>query len=180
MEKKSSFWKANLTNGLILGLALIIYSVLLYIFDLNLNKYLGYVSYIIIIAGVILGTKSYRDNNLNGFITYGQALGFGTMLVVVAAVLSAIYTYLFVAIIDPDIIDKILAISEEEMLKKGMSDDQVEMAQSFSKKLMSPVVMSITGFIGTSIVGFILSLITSAFLKKEGDPYQEAMQDIEE
>ncbi|MBU8891624.1 MAG: DUF4199 domain-containing protein [Bacteroidales bacterium] len=180
MEKKSSFRKAILTNGLMLGLALIIYSVLLYIFDLNLNKSLGYVSYIIILAGLIFWTKSYRDNNMNGFITYGQALGFGTMIVIVAAVLSAIYTYLFVTVIDPDIIDKILAISEEEMLKKGMSDDQVEMAQSFSKKFMSPVVMSISGFIGTSILGFILSLITSAFLKKEGDPYQEAMQDIEE
>ena len=40
--------------------------------------------------------------------------------------------------------------------------------------------VNIMGFFGTVIVGVVLSLITSAFLKKEGDPFQTAMQDTEE
>jgi hypothetical protein len=65
-------------------------------------------------------------------------------------------------------------------MEKGMSDDQIEMAINMQKKMLQPFIMTILTFFGTAIFGFIISLITSAILKKQGDPYQEAMQDIEE
>ena len=179
-EKSTSTFKTGLTYGDILGLALIIYSVLLYVLDLNLNKYMGWISYIIIIGTIIYGTKKYRDDNLNGFISYGQALGLATIIVVFGALIHIIYTYFFISVIDPDYINKLLAATEEELLKKGMSDDQIEIAIAMQKKMMKPVLMTIMGFFGTVIVGVVLSLITSAFLKKEGDPFQTAMQDTEE
>jgi len=54
------------------------------------------------------------------------------------------------------------------------------MGLSLQKKKMSPVLISLFSFLGMMFWGFIISLITSAFLKKEGDAYQNAMQDIEE
>ncbi|MDA3953612.1 MAG: DUF4199 domain-containing protein [Bacteroidales bacterium] len=181
MEEKSiKSFKAGLTNGIILGLALIIYSVLLYVLDLSLNKYLGYVSYVIMIAVIIYATNSHKNNTLKGNISYGQALGLATLIIVFGSLLSSIYTYVFVTVIDPGHIEKILVAAEEQLLEKGMTDDQIEMAISMQKKMMKPFMLSILAFFGYVLIGFILSLITSAFLKKEGDPYQEAMQDIEE
>ena len=179
-EKSTSPFKAGLTNGIILGLALIIYSVLLYVLDLNLNKYLGWVSYIIMIAIIIYATNAYRKNTLNGNMSYGQALGLATIIIVFGALLSSIYEYIFITIIDPGYMDKVLAAAEEQLLQQGLSDDQIEMGLSVQRKMMQPFVVSILNFFGTVFIGFIISLITSAFLKKEGDPYQEAMQDIEE
>ncbi len=179
-EKSTSVFKVGLTNGIILGLALIIYSVLLYVLDLNLNKYLGNVSFLIMIAIIVYGTISYRKNTLNGIMSYGQALGLATIIIVFGVFLSSIYEYIFITIIDPGHLDKVLAAAEEQLLQQGLSDDQIEMALSIQKKMMKPVIVSIMAFIGTVIIGFIISLITSAFLKKEGDPYQAAMQDIEE
>jgi hypothetical protein len=180
MEEKSTLWKSGLTHGLITGLALIIYSVLLFVLELNLKSGLNYLAYLIIIAGFIYGTKTYRDNALNGSITYSKALGYSTVILLVAAILSTIYNYVFFTIIDPDIVDKILAVSEEKMLSRGMSDEQIEMGIEMSKKFMSPVLMTIMGFIWTMIFGFILALITSAFIKKDDDSFQNAMQDIKE
>lgn len=179
-EKSNTTFKAGLTYGVILGLILIIYSVLLYVMDMNLNKYVDWISYILIIGIIIYGTKKYRDDNLKGIISYGQALGLSTIIIVFGALISTIYTYFFISVIDPDYINKVLAAAEEQLLKKGMTDDQIEMAIAMQKKMMKPVLMAIMGFFVTVIVGVILSLITSAFLKKEGDPYQNAMQDIEE
>lgn len=180
MEEKSTFLKNSLTHGLITGLAVVIYSVLLYVLELNLNSALGYVAYIIIIAGFFLGTKSYRDNNLNGTISYGKALGYSTMILLIVAIVSTLYNYLLFTIIDPDIVDKMIALGEEKMLEKGMSDEQIEMTISIQNKFMSPILMTISGFIEMMFIGFLLALITSAVVKKEDDPYQAAMQDINE
>ena len=179
-EKSTSVFKVGLTNGIILGLALIIYSALLYVLDLNLNKYLGNVSFLIMIAVIIYGTISYRTNTLNGNMSYGQALGLAIIIIVFGALLSSIYEYIFITIIDPGHLDKVLAAAEEQLLQQGLSDDQIEMALSIQKKMMKPFIVSIIAFFGMVFIGFIISLITSAFLKKEVDPYQAAMQDIEE
>lgn len=179
-EKSTSKSKVILTNGIILGLALIVFSVLLYIFDLNLNSYLLWFNYIIIVGVVVYATKNYKNNSLNGIMTYGQALGLGTLIILLGVLLSSIYYYIFVTAIDPDFLSKEIAVLEETLLEKGMSDDQIEMALSMQRKFATPIIKSIGEFVGKSIFGFILILISSAFLKKEGDPYQDAMQDINE
>ena len=179
-EKSNSYFKSALNYGLMLGLALVIFAVLLFIFNLHLNKYLNYINYVIIIAFLIWGVKTYRDTSLNGVISYGKALGMSTVIVLIGSLIFGIYTYLLITVIDPDYIEKTLAMIEEQLLKQGMSDEQIEMGLSLQKKMMSPVLMSLFSFLGMMFWGFIISLITSAVLKKEGDPYQSAMQDINE
>lgn len=180
MEDKSTFWKNSLKHGLIVGLAMVVYGILLYILELNLNTALGYVNYAILIAGFILGTKAFRDNELNGTISYGRAFGYSVVILTVATVIYIIYSYLMMTVIDPDIINKMQALGEEKMLERGMTDEQIEMAQQMNSKIMGPGLMSIIGFFGMMFIGTILALITSAFVKKEGDPYNAAMEDINE
>lgn len=179
-EKSNSIFKAAVNLGIMLGLAMIIYSILLFFFNLHLNNYLGYVTYVIVIAFLILGVKSFRDNNLNGVMPYSKALGLSTLIVLFASVIYGIYTYFLVTIIDPAYIDKLLAMAEEELLKKGIPDEQIEMGLSLQKKMMKPVLLSVFGFVGNMFIGFIIALITSAIVKKEGDPYQAAMKDIDD
>jgi len=180
MNEKSTFWKSALTNGVILGIVLIIYSVILYMFNLSLVKGLNYVNYIFIIAGLIWFTKNYRDNSLGGNISYGHALGYGTIIVILAALISTIYSYVLMKYIDPSLIDKMIAQGEQEMINQGMTDDQIELTQSMSKKFMQPGLMNTMVFVFFSIINFIIALITSAIVKKEGDPYKTAMQEVEE
>lgn len=175
MEEKSTFWKNSLKHGLIVGLVLIIYAVLLYVLDLNLNSALSYVNYVILGAAFILATKAYRDNELNGNISYGKALGYSVVILTISTLISIIYSYLMITVIDPDIVDKMIALGEEKMLERGMSDEQIEMAQEMQSKIMSPGVMMIMGFISMMLIGTILALITSAFVKKEGNPFNEVI-----
>jgi hypothetical protein len=164
---KNSLFKSTLTLGATLGIALIIYSILLYILNLSLNKSLGYISYVIIIGGLYFAIKQYRDKEQNGFITYGKALGVGALVLLFASIIASIYTYIFFAYIDPNIINKILEMSQTKLLEKGMSDDQIQTALQMSAKFMKPGLMAIFGFIGQMFFGFILTLIVAAFLKKE-------------
>ncbi|PLX14225.1 MAG: hypothetical protein C0597_10375 [Marinilabiliales bacterium] len=179
-EKSNSIWKAGLTYGAILGLLLIIYTVILYVFDQSFNKFLGYVSFLLMATMAFYGAKSYRDNSLNGFISYGRSLGISMIIIAVAGIISSIYFMIHINVIDPDYIVKLLANSEEQLLNKGFSDEQIEMSLAMQQKMMKPALIVIIGLLGSAFWGFIISLITSIFVKKQGDPYQEAMQDIEE
>lgn len=179
-EKTNSIWKAGLTYGAMLGLLMIIYTILLYVMDQSFNKVLGYVTFLFIIVMVFYGAKSYRDNILNGYISYGRALGISMIIVLVAAIINAIYFYIHITIVDGEYINKLMAATEEELLGKGMSDEQIEMAINIQRKMIKPALMSILGILSIGFWGFIFSLITSIFVKKEGDSYEETMQDIKE
>jgi len=168
-EKKSGLWKNALNWGVILGVALIIYSLLMWFLDLSLERWVSWVSYIVIIGGIVVATKSYRDNVLSGAISYGQALGFGTLVVMFASIVAAIYTFAFMKFIDPEFIDKILLMTEEQLIEQGIPDEQIEMGIEMQKKFMTPTLMSLFTLPIYTFVGFIISLITSIFLKKKAE-----------
>ena len=182
MEKQSnSLFKSALTYGAMIGMGLIIYSVLLYILELSSNKALGYISFLIIAVGLFFSMKAYRDNVQNGIMTYGRGLGIGTLTLLVSAIISSIYVYIFFKFIDPGAVEQLLIAAEENMIAQGrLSDAQIEASMNITRKMMTPVFLTISGFFNNMLFGFIFVLIISAFTKKEGDPYQAAMQEIEE
>ena len=69
--------------------------------------------------------------------------------------------------IDSSITDQILKNAEREMEKKGLPDDQIEQAMEYSKMFMSPGIMFVAGVFFTVLIGFILSLIIAAIMKKD-------------
>jgi hypothetical protein len=166
-EKKPKFLKSSLYWGVILGVVLIIYSLLLYFVDLSLEKWVQWVSYIIMIGGIVLATINYRNTELGGAISYGQALGFSTMVILFASLLSAIYTFVFMQFIDPGFVEKILQMTEQQLIDKGMSTEQIDMTVEMQRKFMKPWLISLISIPGTVFFGFLFSLITSIFLKKK-------------
>jgi hypothetical protein len=170
MEQKSNVWKANLTNGLILAMIGIVYTLVMYFLDLTINKTQGYVFLLILVVALFFLVKSYRDSYLHGNITYGQAVGAGVVIFLYYAILTAIFTYILFAIIDPGLIDKQLAASEELMAKKGIPQEAMDAGLKIQKKMMKPEIMAPISIFGNMLYGVIMSLIVAIFVKKEGNP----------
>jgi hypothetical protein len=173
MEEKVNVWKANFTNGLILALEGIVFSLVLYFFDLTLNKTVGYINIPIQLAILFFLLKSYRDNVLHGQITYGQSVGAGVVMFVYVSVIMAIFTYLLWAVIDPDLVKKALAVSEEAMQQESVPQAAREAGMAFTAKIMKPEIMAIFSIFGTVFFGLIYSLLVSIFVRKEGNPLIE-------
>ena len=178
-ENKSIFWKNSMNFGAIVGLAFIIYEVLLFVLGLSESTTAGYLNYVILIAGIFIGTKQFRDNYNNGLISYANALGSGTLISLFASIILAFYMYIFMEFIDPDALDKIMILAEEKLIDRGMPDDQIEAAIEINKKFMTPTVVAIWTVPTFTFFGFLFALITSAILKKEGDPFNTGMKQIE-
>jgi hypothetical protein len=176
MEQKVNVWKANLTNGLILALVGIAYSLVMYFLDLTLNKPQSYVFMIIQVGMLYYLMKSYRDNFMHGQITYGQSVGAGVIICLYYAIAMAIFSYILYAIIDPGLVAKQLAFAEEAMVKKGAPQAAIDAGMAFSAKLMKPAIMAPLSILGNMLWGVILSLLVSIFIRKEGNPLIDAPQ----
>src|SRR5512141_1206879 len=101
METKVNPWKANFTNGMILGLAGVIFSLILWFLDLTFNRGFSFIFLVISIFLLYYFIKAYRDNHLHGMMTYGQSVGAGMIIWFYSAIIGTIFTYLLFTIIDP-------------------------------------------------------------------------------
>jgi hypothetical protein len=171
MEEKINPWKANLTNGAILALVGITYSLIMYFMDLTLNKAQGYILIVIQIGLLFYLLRSYRDNMMHGQITYGQSVGAGVIISLYYAVAISVFTYILYTVIDPGLVAKQMAAAEEAMRAKGgLTDAQIDAGMQFTAKIMKPGVLAITGIFGGLLWGTIITLLISIFIKKEGNP----------
>lgn len=175
---KSTMFQTSLTWGLITGFASIIYILILYFADLMTNAQASWITWIILVIGIYLGTKAFRDQLPGGYISYGRALGTGVMISLFYGILTAIFMVLLYTVIDADLINKVIAAQQEKMLEKGaVTEEQLEQGLEMGKKLFIPMVLISSLFLSV-FFGTIISLITSAILKKEGDGFNRDMSAI--
>jgi len=170
-----------MTSGLILGIALVVFSLVLFIMGvIKPPFYVSILQYLIIIGGIIYGTKKYRDDDLGGEISYSKALGFGVLICVFASVISGVYLILQMTVIDPEYISKLMSVIEEEYMKAGLSEEQTDAAMKIVSKMQSPIFMAISSVVGFAFMGTIFSLVTSAFLKKEKSIFENTTETKQE
>jgi hypothetical protein len=170
MENKVSVWKANLNTGVILGLIGIVYTLIMWFLDLTLAQWQGIVFLLILVVAIFLGIKAYRDNYLQGFITYGQSMGAGVVIMLYYSLITAVFAYILYGIIDPGLIDKLMAQTEQTLLDRGLSEGMIEQQMGFQSKIMVDWVLSLISIFNSMLMGTIISLIVSIFTRKEGNP----------
>ncbi len=157
-----------MTYGLILGLALIFIHLVQYVLDIyKASMLISLINYGVIIGAIIYGTIRFRDDEMQGNISYGKAVGFGILISLFASIIYGFYFFLLTTFIDPNYMEGVYAMLEELYLDKGMSEDQVEMAIEMAKKFQSPMMLLFSSIFGFVFMGTLFSLITSIFLKKE-------------
>jgi hypothetical protein len=170
-NEKVSAGKVALNYGLFLGVVLIIYSLLLYLLDVPLEslQYFNWGSYVFIILFMVLGIKTYRDKHADGLITYGKSFSTGFLIGLYAAIIAAIYGFIYFSFINPGIIEEMMDARTLELMEQNpdMNDEQIEMAQAWMERFMSPVMMSVMGLIVNVIVSLIISLVVSIFMQKK-------------
>lgn len=179
-QMKSSLLKNSLNFGAVSAVIIIIVYLMAYIFLGESDSLLvKLISFLINILIIIWGTISFRDKVQHGQISYGKSMGSGVLISLSMAIIVSVYMFVFYKLIAPQEIGKILSSAEEGFYNRGMSDDQVEMQMQVITKFTTPITLAIGTVFSYTFWGVIFSLITSAFLKKSGESYQQIMSEIE-
>jgi len=168
-EKPKSVAMNGINYGIITGVVMILFSLILYLLDMFLNRTVSSIGYVFLIGGMIWGTLDYRKKSLNGFMTYGQAFKTSFLIGLFAAVLGLIYTYLFFTVIAPDAVQAIIEMSRQSTIESSpqLSEDEIDRAMEMSAAFMSPIMLTIWGFVSQVLISAVIALIASIFLKKE-------------
>ena len=172
--KQPSKLKSALNYGAMLGLLLMIISLLIFVFELyESSKWLNWISMIILAAGLYMGVKNYRDQVAGGFISYGGAVGYGTLVALFAGIITSIFSYIYLGYIDDGFVQFQLTQTEDELYAQGLPDEQIEMTLEWTKKFMAPGILAVSGIIMNTIFGLIISLIVAAILKKDPENFED-------
>jgi len=175
MENKPNLSKnVMLTYGLYLGLASILISVIYYVLGMAYENDWKKSVISIVVTGIILflGIKKFKEGN-DSFLTMGQAIKTGLGISLVAAVISIVYTIIFMMFIEPEFVNNLAEVSRQKMYETNpeLTEEQVEMSMGIVKKMSSPVMLSAFILIASLFFGLIISLISGLILKKEPSTY---------
>ena len=154
-----------ITYGLYAGFVLIIFSLLVQMTGQVANRPLGMVSYIILIGAIVMAQKYYKQEG-DGYLEYRTGLGLGTLLTLVAGALNTFVMYLYVRFIDDSMMQLLMDKQLEEMEKRGMSDEEIDMAMGWTETFMQPEILFPIGLVSFVFIGFVISLVVTAFTKK--------------
>ncbi|MCS6820260.1 MAG: DUF4199 domain-containing protein [Microscillaceae bacterium] len=158
--------RTALRFGLIVGLGLIIYGLILQVAKLQTNALASWGSTLFLIIGLIFAMQDYKKNN-EGYLTYGEGLTIGSLTSAIAGFMSGLFTFVYISFIDNSFVDETLQKLRIDLEKQGqLTDDQIDKVIEMSAYMLKPGVLFALGVVFTLIFGFVFSLIISAILKK--------------
>ena len=173
MNPETSTARVALKWGLITGLALVVYSTILYTLELTTNTWLGILIYVFLALGLVAGMLEYRTAN-GGYLGYGEGIGLGALLSAVAGLLSSAFSVFYTTIIDPNFQERLFEQMRDKLEEDGnMSDDQIDQMIEMSQKFQSPGLQFVFGLFFLILIGVILSLLIAAFIRRnKANPFE--------
>lgn len=166
MNEQPSVARIALKWGAILGIAQIIFSIIIFVTDNFGNSALGSVAYLLILGALILAMRDFRSLN-GGYMTYGEGVSVGTLTAAISGFLSSIFSVFYMTVIDTGVMERVMDKTREQMEAQGnLSDEQIDQAMEISQKFQSPGILFVFGVLGAAFVGLILSLIVAAFIRR--------------
>jgi hypothetical protein len=172
IENKNKMLEHSLVYGLIIGLVIVLYQIVLYIFGMLNNNALGNVIFFLLVIGIFFSVKHYRDHVNGGFLNFGKAFQTGFLTCVFLGVIGAVYNYFQYKYLSPHLINDLLTMAQESLLNKGYPEGQVELQSTILEKYMTPLVLSIAYFFRLGFWGAVLSLVIAAIIKRDENPLQ--------
>jgi hypothetical protein len=172
MENKRTQGKIAMTYGAMYGIATAIIGLIFYFAGADIqSKWPQWISYILLILFIVMGVKNYRDQELGGFISYGKSLGTGVLIGLFGGIITGFFTVLLFTVIDTTLSQKILEATQQQFIEKGMSEDQIQSALTWTKKFLGPIPLFLFSILGGAFMAMIFSLIISIFTKREQTPF---------
>ncbi|WP_197076934.1 DUF4199 domain-containing protein [Hymenobacter terrenus] len=150
--------------GLLTGLISILVSFGLYATSMDQSP-LRFVGSLVLVGGIVLAMRYFKESN-QGFMSFGEGVGIGAIISAVVGALSAIFSYVYMNFIDPDVVVRLMDKARADMeAKGGLSDEQIDQSMAMAGKFIDGPFMMVIVVLLTLFMGVVLALVASAFLK---------------
>lgn len=135
----------------------------------EIQEIAGYLTMLISMVFVFLGIRHYRDMVNGGFLSFGEGMKVGVLIVLIPSLFFGIFDILYTEVINPgwmeqyylDYESKLKATIPADKLESALKDLQAQ-KEIFSNPFLQFLLMALTVF----IIGLIVTIISSLTLKK--------------
>ena len=161
---QSNIAKSAMSYGLILG-ALFSVNFLLSVPNSSL---LGLLSWLVTAAILVATYKMairYRDNNCEGFISYGKAFSLIVFMFFFAAIISAFVKFIYLQFINTYFLER--QLEQVMLVLETMSFPITDEIYKTMSAMLTPIFFTITSIFTNMFLSVFAGLIIAAFVKKE-------------
>jgi len=166
-DKTPSAGQSALYYALLIGVALIVVHLILFLLDQTKETPGMIISTAVFIIAIIVVQLDYRNKKLGGFISYGRAVKIGFLSILFASFIMAIYMFIYLTQINPGEMQQALLDAQQQVYNYGLSPEQEASQIKMQESIHTPIVYALGTILGYAFMGIIVSLITSIFIKKE-------------
>jgi hypothetical protein len=152
------------------GINLMVHSFFLF----NGMKVVAYLLYFVIMA--IFATRIKKANG--GYIEFRELFGAIFIMVIISGLLTYLYTYVYINVIDTDFMNKLKASTVAFMEKNKVPDDRIEQTvQSFDKQIAEAKTLNLgknlMNFLQTIVMDSLFGLLVCLAVKKSRPVFQQ-------
>ncbi|GAB4478028.1 MAG: hypothetical protein OHK0057_28420 [Thermoflexibacter sp.] len=169
MEQEITPRQVGLKYGLITGLGYVAYSLVLFLTHAYTNNSLGWLSNLILIAGLVFACREFKAGFYNTM-TLKQGISVGFWVVLLSTIISAIFTYIYIEF-DKELLEAMREQAMFDLEKQKLSEEQLEQAMKMMDWFLSPEFLAGSTLIGGIIVGMIVAVIMAAVMKKDPENF---------
>ncbi len=157
--------------GLIGGAVFVIYSLLLFITDMVANGGIAFAIFNFLFSlflMVLFGVLAIRQRRKTqgGYISFGEGFIVALGAMVLSVIISSLFSYIYIQLIDPDMVDRLVRSSAKMMQKFNMPQEEIEKQLAEMPKRFE-LQGQLIGLLVNAVLSAILSLICAATMKKQ-------------
>ena len=162
--------KTEIKFGIILGLGIYAYTMIAHLLGFYTNniqagKYGD--AAIILLPLVVLFLAIREKRNLNASLTLFQGIKTGLLVVLISFPISSSFLWIYHHYINPNWFEFILDYEQNSLQRAGVSAEEVAFRIDKLGAGNSDFAQIISGFIGTLVLGFVLSFFISIILRRK-------------
>jgi hypothetical protein len=163
--------KNVLIFGLVLGIILcanMIYTIKLMENnpDFEGDEIIGYASMVVVFSLTFFGIRNYRDKQLNGIISLGNAFKTGALIALIGATMYVVVWLFYYHLFVPDFLDKYTAHVLKNVPAADLPAKTKEMAD-FKELYKNPLFMILITYSEVLPVGLVVAFVSSLILKRK-------------
>lgn len=158
--------------GVLLSINLVITVYLCYTDpDFIPSMVLGYALILLMLSTVFFGIKNYRDKQLSGIISLGQAFKTGALITLVGATIYVIVWLFMYYLYVPDFMDKFSAKEIKNAISNGKSAAEIAKikadTETYKDLYKSPFWVVVLTYLEILPLGLIVAFISALILKRK-------------
>jgi hypothetical protein len=158
--------KSAVQAGLVLGLTVVVWTALHAALGWYKDPGMSWTFWMVIPFELILVVFMLKNTKKQGF-RYGQQVVAGLVMSLVGGAIIFVGCYVLTTMVFPTYYTDVRAMAESAMTQSGQSPEQIKAVLDAQAKMMTPVMNSLMGVVGTLVTGLFGSLVAGAFIRNK-------------